>query len=93
MARFLEKAAERLSLPEEAVASSVKLTLTGRDRATVENHRGLLGYTETEVTVACLGGSLRIRGSELLLRAMDADMLLVTGRIEGVDLEESGYGF
>ena len=87
MGEFLERLARRLDLPAEALAGAPKVTLTGRDRVLVENHRGLLDYTESEVDVACGAYRVRVRGAELLLRAMDGEMLLVTGVISGVDVE------
>ena len=73
LARWLERAAGRLGLPEET-AGALKVTLTGGDRALIENHRGLLDYNDGEVTAACPGGTVRVRGDGLLLRAMDPDM-------------------
>ena len=87
MTGLLEKLSERLDLPAEALAGAPRVTLTGSDRVLVENHRGLLNYTETELEIACGHGRVRVRGADLLLRAMDAQMLLVTGRVTGVDVD------
>ncbi len=87
MAKILERLANRLDLPAEVVAGAPRVTLTGTDRALVENHRGLLAFTESEVRVAGRTAGVRIRGDGLLLQAMDGEMLLVAGRIFGVDLE------
>ena len=87
MARILEKLARRTDLPADIVAGTVKVTLTGTERALVENHRGILAYTDDLVEINAKGALLRIRGEKLLLRAMDSEMLLVTGRIFGLDLE------
>lgn len=87
MSKFMENIAERLELPAEALGSVPKMTLTGNTRLLIENHRGLLGYTEECLEVS--GGRLRIRvrGEGLRLRAMDADSLLISGTIFGVDTE------
>jgi len=87
MTGLLEKLSERLDLPAEALAGAPRVTLTGSDRVLVENHRGLLRYTETELEIACAHGLVRVRGAELLLRAMDERMLLITGRVTGVDVD------
>ncbi|MBQ7143782.1 MAG: sporulation protein [Oscillospiraceae bacterium] len=87
MASWMERAARRLDLPAEAVGGTTRVTLTGADRVLVENHKGLLCCTDTEVAVSCGRGCIRISGAELLLRAMDAEMLVVTGRIAGVEVE------
>ncbi|MBR3860723.1 MAG: sporulation protein [Oscillospiraceae bacterium] len=87
MTGLLEKLSERLDLPAEALAGAPRVTLTGSDRVLVENHRGLLNYTETELEIACGHGHVRVRGADLLLRAMDERMLLITGRVTGVDVD------
>lgn len=87
MARLREKLARGADLPADIVAGTIKVTLTGAEQALVENHRGILAYTDGLVEINGKGILLRIRGEKLLLRAMDSEMLLVTGRIFGVDLE------
>ena len=84
------RAATRLSLihilPAEA-AGLLKLTVMGRGRALIEQHRGLAGYTHERIEV--LGGRTRliINGEALELAAMDREALLVTGRILSVEFE------
>ena len=84
---MLESLAGRLDLPADVMAGVPKVTVTGTSRVLVENHRGLLAYSDTEVAVDGKGVRVRVRGDGLLLRAMDREMLLVTGTILGVDLE------
>lgn len=73
--------AERLDLPAESVAGVPKLTVTGRRRALVENHCGLLEYSHECIVVD--GGWVRvcIRGTNLQLVAMDSTALLISGTI------------
>ena len=81
-----EETSERFELPPEAVAGMPRITITGRSRVLVENHRGLLEYGEELVEVA--GGRIRVRihGTELQLRAMDRNDLVITGRILSVEV-------
>ena len=77
--------AETLDIPPEAASGAVKVTLFGRRRAVVEHHRGLLGYTEELVEVNGGADRVRIMGSQLCLRAMDGETLLVTGHVSAVE--------
>ena len=81
-----EETAHRFDLPTDAAAALPRITLTGRKRVSVENHRGLLTYTDECVEFS--GGRLRvvIRGTELYLRAMDRHAAVVTGEIICVEL-------
>ncbi len=77
--------AEALDVPPEAVPGMVKITLTGRRQAMVEHHTGLTGYTAESVEIGAGAERVRILGSALALRAMDAQTLLITGRIAAVE--------
>ena len=70
-----------------SAAGLLKLTVMGRGRALIEQHRGLAGYTHERIEV--LGGRTRliINGEALELAAMDREALLVTGLILSVEFE------
>ena len=52
----------------------------------MENHKGILAYGADEIQVS--GGKLvvKVHGTGLELRSMNASQLLITGDIHGVDL-------
>ena len=83
---LLEKTAEVLDLPGDVVAGLPRMELTGSRELRMENHRGILAYGTDEIHIS--GGKLiiKVRGSGLTLRAMNASELLITGEIAGVDL-------
>ena len=51
-----------------------------------ENHRGLISYAPDCVRVRCRRGDARVLGQELALREVRKDALIVTGRIDAVEL-------
>ena len=73
-----EDVAERFDLPAETVGI-IKLTLTGRSRLLVENHRGILEYSRDRIEIGGGDTKVVITGDGLELRAMDKDALLITG--------------
>ncbi len=83
---LLEKTAEIFDLPGDLVAGLPRVELTGSRELRMENHKGILAYGTDEIHVS--GGKLiiKIRGSNLELRAMNASELLITGEIAGIDL-------
>ena len=83
---LLEKTAEIFDLPGDLVAGLPRVELTGSRELRMENHKGILAYGTDEIHVS--GGKLiiKIRGSNLELRAMTASELLITGEIAGIDL-------
>ena len=81
-----EETAERFQLPADVIAGRAKITVTGKCRVAVENHRGLLEYSPEMVCISVRRGSVRITGENLELRAMDAGALVVTGEVRELEL-------
>lgn len=83
---LLEKTAQTFDLPADVVAGMPRIELTGDRELRMENHKGILAYGKEEIHIS--GGKLivRITGSELELRAMNASELLITGRIAAIEL-------
>ena len=79
--------ADRLELPGEALGD-VKLSVTGRRQALVENHRGLLTCTEEMISVRTGRGTLSLIGAELRIQAMNQRELLILGRLDRAEWEE-----
>ena len=83
---LLEKTAEALDLPADALAGLPRLELVGDKELRMENHKGILAYGDREIHIS--GGSyvVKVTGEGLELRAMTGMELLITGRIAGVEL-------
>ena len=81
---LLERTAQLLDLPADALAGVPRLELVGELR--VENHKGILAYGDEEIQVSGGGFLIQIRGSGLELRAMTGLELLITGRIDSIQL-------
>ena len=87
MSDWKEKLTARMELPGELLDEIPRLTLTGGTRVLVENQTELLSYSDEMIELGCGRLRLRIRGEGLLLRAMDREELLVTGRIFCVEVD------
>ena len=83
---LLERTVQALDIPGEA-AGLARVELTGRHEVRMTNHRGILAYGQEEILVS--GGRLivKIKGEDLVLRAMTAEELLITGTVLSVELE------
>ena len=83
---LLEKTAEVFDLPGDVLAGLPRIEITGSRELRMENHKGILAYGADEIHVS--GGKLvvKVHGTGLELRSMNASQLLITGDIHGVDL-------
>ncbi|MEA4933624.1 MAG: YabP/YqfC family sporulation protein [Lawsonibacter sp.] len=83
---LLEKTAELFDLPADALVGLPRLELVGDGELRMENHKGILTYGSEEIHVS--GGTfvVKISGQGLELRAMTGLELLITGKIEQIQL-------
>ena len=83
---ILSSVAELFDLPPDVVAGLPRLELVGDGELRVENHKGILAYGDEEIQVSGGVFLIQIRGSGLELRAMTGLELLITGRIDSIQL-------
>lgn len=84
--RKAEQLIDRLQLPADALGTP-GMRISGRNRALIENHNGILCYGDSLIEINCRGMRIRIRGDDLRLKAMDKNDMLICGRILSVEFE------
>ena len=81
MARGLTAA---FALPEEVVLNLPLLSLIGGGELSVENHKGIVEYTDERLRVNTSAGVLKVDGRRLAIKQLTAERILVRGAIESV---------
>ena len=81
-----EKAALMFDLPADVIAGVPKLEVVGDREFRMENHRGILSCSGEEIHIS--GGIylVKISGHNLEVRAMTGLEVLITGKIDAVEL-------
>ncbi|MBQ1235545.1 MAG: YabP/YqfC family sporulation protein [Oscillospiraceae bacterium] len=72
-------------IPPELLPGTGSVSIVGGRQALVEDHRGILEYSEERIVLALKRGKLSLTGSDLQLQAMNRGELLITGRIQNVE--------
>lgn len=81
----LAHVAELFDLPADAIAGLPHLELIGGRQLYLENHRGILSYSDAVIDINTGTLAVRVRGEGLELLAMTTEELRIGGRIDGVD--------
>ena len=63
-----------------------RVDLQGDRRVVIENHRGMVEYSNTCMRVAVRGGVVKVTGLDLELQIMNHDELVIVGTIAAVEL-------
>ena len=85
---FRKNVSEALELPKEIMLGLPLLSLMGREELSVENYKGILEYGEECLRIGTASGILTVTGEGLCLCRMTAEILVVTGRLRGLEFAE-----
>ena len=81
---ILKRVSNLFSLPPEAVAGVFRLELIGANELYLENHRGIVSYSDTEVVLNGGERILQIQGKGLSLCAMTDCEVILRGEVEQI---------
>ena len=73
-------------LAEDLAGGLPRIELTGNSRLLIEEHRGILEYTDRVLKAALRQGTVRVTGEGLQLTALTLREVAVSGRIRSVEL-------
>lgn len=82
---ILEKASQSLDMPLELVAGMPRIELRGSHEAILESHSGVREYGENLIIADTPLGPVRISGSELTIKAMNEDRMIINGTVASVE--------
>ncbi len=75
---------KRMDLPEDVMMDLPRITMIGQIHIYIENHRGLLTFTDHEVRLMLKHGQLLIRGSGFVIKTILPEEILLEGKIDQV---------
>lgn len=68
-------------MPEEIVSDLPLISLRGFGEAVVENYKGIIEYSTEKIRVNTSVGVLRLTGKDMFIKCLDADNIIITGKI------------
>ena len=82
---FRNKVAELSEIPKDVALGSATITITGESEISIENHKGILEYTDSIIRVRTKSGKISIKGFHLLVDSYSNDEMIIKGNIESVE--------
>ena len=77
--------AEILELPKDIILDLPKIIMVGNLQIYIENHKGILEYTDNRIRINTKNGILRIIGKNLILKNIVAEEIFIVGEINQVE--------
>jgi sporulation protein YqfC len=85
--RWRRELADFLELPREIILNLPRLTIVGMIQCLLENHRGVIAYTNEMIRIAVAEGEIIIRGDNLVIRTLAGEEIAVEGKISSLHFE------
>lgn len=79
-----ERIADSLELPAEVTLNVPKITILAKKEITVENHKGVMRFSNTELVVNTSLGPLTIKGENLEIAFVGGTTITLKGSFKGV---------
>ena len=77
----MDKLTGFLDLPREIVYDLPRVTLIGHVQLLIENHRGVIEYSEGKIRIAINSEEMEILGKDLYIRNINRDEISIEGDI------------
>lgn len=85
--RITERVSDAWGVPKDVIMNIPRLTISGDKEIYIENHKGILQYTDTEIRVSTPMGIVHICGRSLILERIRLEDILISGAFERVEYE------
>ncbi|MGD6832202.1 sporulation protein YqfC [Sutcliffiella halmapala] len=75
---------ENMELPADVMMDLPRITMIGQIHIYIENHRGLLTFSDTEIRLMLKQGQLLVKGDSFVIRTILPEEILLEGKISQV---------
>ncbi|MCG1022333.1 MULTISPECIES: sporulation protein YqfC [Sutcliffiella] len=73
-----------MELPADVMMDLPRITMIGQIHIYIENHRGLITFSDTEIRLLLKQGQLLVKGDSFVIRTILPEEILLEGKISQV---------
>ncbi|BFH67703.1 MAG: sporulation protein YqfC [Paenibacillus dendritiformis] len=77
-------------LPQDMITDMPRLVMTGNRKLVVENHQGILHFSDQHMRLALAAGQLEVYGTGLTIRAIYTEEICIEGVINDIKYHGTG---
>lgn len=75
---------QNMELPADVMMDLPRITMIGQIHIYIENHRGLLTFSDTEIRLLLKQGQLLVKGEAFVIKTIMPEEILLEGKISQV---------
>ncbi|MDE3839655.1 sporulation protein YqfC [Bacillus methanolicus] len=75
---------KKMDLPQDVMMDLPRITMIGQIHIYIENHQGLLAFSDKELRLLLKQGQLLIKGNDFVIKTIFPEEILLEGKIDQV---------
>ncbi|SFA95624.1 MULTISPECIES: sporulation protein YqfC [unclassified Bacillus (in: firmicutes)] len=75
---------DKMDLPQDVMMDLPRITMVGQIHVYIENHKGLLAFSDRELRLLLKQGQLLIKGKAFVIKTILPEEILLEGKIDQV---------
>ncbi|AJA48373.1 sporulation protein YqfC [Clostridium pasteurianum DSM 525 = ATCC 6013] len=79
--------AEKLDIPADVILNIPKITIVGNDEITIENHQGILQFSDNFIRIKSSLGNIGIEGSNFEILFISGTTIVLSGVFKSMEYE------
>ncbi len=76
---------EALEIPKDILLDLPKVTFIGNLQVNIENHKGIVEYSNDNVRIKIKDGILKVSGMDLVIKTIVTEEIIISGKIASID--------
>lgn len=81
----LRRFAEAIDMPSDLIFCLPKFIITGSEEIYIENYRGIISYSESEIKINTSKFPVKISGDKMFITQIAAEEITISGKIKSVE--------
>jgi sporulation protein YqfC len=82
-----ENIAEHLELPRDIILNIPKISITGDNEITIENHKGIILFEDKQIKINSNVGLISIQGTGFEILFIGGSTLTISGKFRSINYE------
>ncbi|EIJ78920.1 hypothetical protein PB1_15219 [Bacillus methanolicus PB1] len=75
---------KKMDLPQDVMMDLPRITMIGQIHIYIENHQGLLAFSDKELRLLLKQGQLLVKGNSFVIKTIFPEEILLEGKIDQV---------
>ncbi|MCG8538791.1 MAG: sporulation protein YqfC [Clostridia bacterium] len=74
-----------LEIPKDILLDLPKITFIGNLQVNIENHKGIIEYSNETIRVKMKDGIIKVLGMDLIIKTIISEEIIISGKIASID--------